>query len=46
VDELIDAGADQIVLNLLPPFEGLLPRLVETVIEPIRRARSMDERPV
>lgn len=36
VGHLIDAGADQIVLNLLPPFDGLLPRLVREVIEPVR----------
>jgi F420-dependent oxidoreductase-like protein len=36
VGDLIDAGADQIVLNLLPPFDGLLPRLVREVIEPVR----------
>lgn len=36
VVDLIDAGADQIVLNLLPPFDGLLPRLVREVIEPVR----------
>jgi hypothetical protein len=36
VTELVEAGADQVVLNLLPPFDGLLPRLVEAVIKPVR----------
>jgi F420-dependent oxidoreductase-like protein len=36
VSDLIAAGADQIVLNLLPPFDGQLPRLVREVIEPVR----------
>ena len=33
---LVEARADQVVLNLLPPFDGLLPRLIEAVIEPVR----------
>jgi F420-dependent oxidoreductase-like protein len=36
VAALVEAGANQVVLNLLPPFDGLLPRLVEEVIEPVR----------
>jgi F420-dependent oxidoreductase-like protein len=36
VADLVEAGADQVVLNLLPPFDGLLPRLVREVIEPVR----------
>jgi F420-dependent oxidoreductase-like protein len=38
VTELVDGGADHVVLNLLPPFDGLLPLLVREVIEPVRSA--------
>lgn len=40
VSDLVVGGADHIVLNLLPPFDGLLPRLVREVIEPVRAAQS------
>jgi F420-dependent oxidoreductase-like protein len=41
VEALVDAGADHVVLNLLPPFgEDLLPRLVREVIEPVRAASA------
>ena len=38
VGDLVEAGATHVVLNLLPPFDGLLPRLVREVIEPVRAA--------
>jgi F420-dependent oxidoreductase-like protein len=44
VTELVDAGADHVVLNLVPPFDGLLPRLVREIIEPIRTASAPDRR--
>jgi F420-dependent oxidoreductase-like protein len=44
VAELVDGGADHVVLNLLPPFDGLLPRLVREVIEPVRAASAQDQR--
>jgi len=41
VSELVAAGADHVVLNLLPPFEpGLIRRLVHEVIEPVRSAHA------
>jgi F420-dependent oxidoreductase-like protein len=40
VGDLVDAGANHVVLNLLPPFDGLLPRLVRDVIEPVRAAEA------
>jgi F420-dependent oxidoreductase-like protein len=42
VAELVDAGADHVVLNLLPPFDGLLPRLVREVIGPVKARPAGD----
>jgi F420-dependent oxidoreductase-like protein len=44
VAELVEAGADHVVLNLLPPFDGLLPQLVREVIEPVKAGPAGDRR--
>jgi F420-dependent oxidoreductase-like protein len=41
VERLVEAGADHVVLNLLPPFEpGFARRLVREVIEPVRAGQA------